>query len=131
MRELEFFNTAGALENIGGDEEIYLEILKTFADTYGDNFLEKDAPELLNLERTQILQDLALCEKLGKSFHKIKGASLTVGANKLGEASKALELFFRTEEERSAPNPADKLKTLLDHFEKMYESTIEELQSLF
>ncbi len=131
MQNLEFFDIDGAIENIGGDEEIYLEILKTFADTYGDDFVKKEAPGVLDLPSAQILQDSALCEKLGKTFHKIKGSSFTVGANKLGEVSKALEFFFRHEEERSALNPADKLKSLLEDFQKIYKATINEIKVIF
>ncbi len=131
MRNLEFFDTNDAIDNIGGDEEIYLEILKTFADTYGDDFLKKEAPELLNLDSLQILENADLCEKFGKAFHKIKGSSLTVGANKLGEIAKSLETFFRYEERKSPSDSADELNTLVKNFQEIYKATTEELHSLF
>ncbi len=131
MQDLKFFDTAEAIKNIGGDEEIYLEILKTFAETYGKDFFKSETPEVLNLDLAQILESSDLCHKIGKSFHKLKGSAFTVGANKLGEASKDLEKFLRNDEDKSTPVCEEKLKTMLDHFEKMYEATIKELQSLF
>ncbi len=131
MQKLEFFNSDEAIKNIGGDEEIYLEILKTYADTYGDKFFDENLKEIFDLDGKLVSADPKLCETYGKVFHKIKGASLTVGANKLGEASKDLEKFLRSEDDKTSSTCIEQLKQMLENFKNAYSLTIKELKTLF
>ena len=80
----EILNITSALEMVDGDNELYLSLLDSF-----ENGISYDTNHLLELEGQEDLIPAA------KYVHLLKGAALQIGAERLGEAGKALEDTLR------------------------------------
>lgn len=80
----EILNIRSALDMLGGEKELLIELLKTFVN---DKHLEKQ--KLLELEAK-----LDTSEAAGY-VHYFKGAGRQIGAEKLGESGQALEDLMR------------------------------------
>lgn len=128
MNEPDMLNKNEAIERLGGDEEIYLELLKTFLDVYKND--EKEAAALkflLQGSAEKIIEDTEVFENVRKEAHKIKGAAYTVGANLLGHAALAIEAFFKDGNTSFNEESSDRLQSLLKEFSDIYEKTIMEI----
>ena len=119
MPDTELLNTAEAVSRMGGDEEIYKAVLQTFTETYGPDFP-------LKMQAAAMDGNLFGNERIGQEAHKIKGASYTIGANRLGDAAAALEKAARSPSCPALPeNSLEAAENLLKTFKTAYENTIE------
>lgn len=119
MPDTELLNTAEAVSRMGGDEEIYKAVLQTFTETYGPDFP-------LKMQAAAMDGNLFGNERIGQEAHKIKGASYTIGANRLGGAAAALEKAARSPSCPALPeNSLEAAENLLKTFKTAYENTIE------
>lgn len=78
-------NVINDLKEIG-DDEFLKELMETFI-TQGDEIVEQ-------IEKAYFDNDNVLLSQLA---HKLKGSALNIGANKLGSASKYIELNTKSE----------------------------------
>lgn len=125
-----FLNKESVFENLGIDEEVYREVLETFVSSYEDT--SDDGIKLRNLLQNsaeQILQTPVLCENLCKMSHKIKGAALTIGAEKLGNSAAELETLLKSDNTFEFTDRVCKLNSVLNEFKIAYVSTIREIKS--
>ncbi len=125
---IKFLAMEEAIERIGGDKEIYIELLKTFADTYGND--DSELGIIRNSVSANILNDTQLREKTAKAFHKIKGASLTIGANILGASAETLEHSLKDSEFNCKQENIENYKTFVNKFLANYTDTMKEIFSV-
>lgn len=80
----ETLNLKSALEMLGGEKELLVELLQTFV-----NDKHYDEKKLIELEKNSDTIEAA------KYVHYFKGAGRQIGAEKLGESGQALEDVLR------------------------------------
>lgn len=91
------------LERLGGDDELYQEILSLYIE---------DAPNLIKELKKEICQDsLSVAER---HAHSLKSASANVGAERLRATALEMEL-------NANKGIREELKPLLDFFEQQFE----------
>ena len=83
----EILNINSAMEMVDNDKELYLSLLDSF-----ENGINYDTNHLIELEKEKDLIPAA------KYVHLLKGASLQIGAERLGEIAKTLENTLRGKE---------------------------------
>lgn len=130
MKDFKFLEPAEAIERIGGDEDVYIELLKTFAESYGKN-ADAELEAVLASEAAKVLQDSELRLRAVKAYHKIKGASLTVGANLLGNSAKTLELTLKDETFTFSTESVEKYESFKKDFLEKYKATLQEIIDSF
>jgi HPt (histidine-containing phosphotransfer) domain-containing protein len=101
--EKEVFDKKGALERLGGDEELLKEILGMFLD---------DAPN--QIERMQKQLEAEDLFGLERQAHSLKGAVMNIGGNALEKVAFAIELAARNGE-------LDKARLLVAKLQKEFE----------
>lgn len=104
-------NTAAALELLGGDMELYHDLLKDYIAA-----LPADINDVYTLEQAD-------ADAAARLVHRIKGSSLQAGAEALGAAGQALEDALR---HRTCVS----LTALTDAFVAEYTATVEEARRL-
>lgn len=102
-------NTGEALARLDGDREIYGELITAF--------LQDSQPDIDRLNEAVAMKDP---EKSAYHAHKIKGAALTLGAERLSHHAENLEQASRKGETQD-------FDALFSAMEKEYRSAVEEL----
>lgn len=102
-------NADAALERLDGDREIYGELISAF--------LQDSQHDMDNLNNAVSIKD---CEKSAYHAHKIKGAALTLGAERLSFRAEILEQASRKGEEQN-------IIDLFGDMKREYQSAVEEL----
>jgi HPt (histidine-containing phosphotransfer) domain-containing protein len=98
MEQGEFFDREGALGRLGGDEELFGELVQFFLE---------DTPGLLNLLRSGLQDnDWAPVER---AAHGLKGLASNFGATRAVEAARSVERLGR---DRNLPAAAEALPAL-------------------
>jgi len=106
MAQTDVFDLEKALENIGGDVEIFQEILSVYFDT---------VPQIISELHQGVAQNNV--EMVNRSAHSLKSSARTVGGMALGYAAEKLE----HESLESIPDTIDEHIALL---EKLHEQLI-------
>ncbi len=102
----EILNVTSAMEMVDNDDELYLSLLDSFV-----NGIEYDINHLRELEKQADLIPAA------KYVHLLKGASLQIGAERLGEVAMKLENTLRGKEKGD-------IASLTDSFITAYNATL-------
>jgi HPt (histidine-containing phosphotransfer) domain-containing protein len=95
-------NLQGALERIGGDEELLVDIAAVFLTEY---------PELLNEMQDAVAS--ADADVLQRSAHTLKGSLLAIGAERAAELALELEMQGRQQKAGSATESLRELSIAL------------------
>ena len=121
-----FVNEAEALSRFDGDTEIYLELI--------DTFLESTIADFGAMR--QELQD-GNVKQVAFRAHKLKGASLTLGAEDLASIASTIETTLRERypEEtatgnKAADTPLEAVAKDVDALETVYVQTTGELETI-
>ncbi len=105
-------NVDEALSRLDGDHEIYNELITAFLQDSGSDLNNlREAVSAMNPEKTAYYA------------HKIKGAALTLGAERLSHRAEILEQAARKSEERN-------YETIFGDMETEYHTAVEQLTAL-
>ena len=112
--ELLDFNIIQGLKDLGGDDE------QSFLTEVIGLYLEQ-APGLMDNIKKYYYENEAL--KMSQEAHSLKGASLNIGAKKLSEICKSIEL-------KGKANDMDGISEIIKELDKVYEVSCTELKKL-
>jgi len=110
--EKQTVNIESGLEMMGGDKDLYRELIEEFMKSDG-----------INLEELTKLADSHDYETAASKVHRIKGSSATIGGERLQEICAQAEAIFRGKAEGD-PMP------LLPEIDKRYKEFIVELNKV-
>ena len=96
------FDKKGALERLGGDEELFQEISGMFLD---------DTPNQIERMQKQLKENDLF--GLERQAHSLKGAAMSIGGNALQKGALAIELAARNGE-------VDKARSLVEQIQREY-----------
>ena len=99
----DLFDKAAALENMGGDEELFAEVVEAFNEEY---------PQLLAQIRKALSADDR--DSLCRAAHTLKGTIRTIGAPSIAMIAQQLELTSQSSELNGAEQLCDQLEASLD-----------------
>lgn len=108
--EKQTLNVENGLEMMGGDTELYVELMEEFIKTGS-----------FNIEEVTELAKANNYEAAASIVHRIKGSSATIGGERLQEICAQTEAIFR---HRAEGNPLP----LLPEIDKRYKEFVEELK---
>lgn len=123
---MKFVNETEALSRFDGDTEIYLELI--------DTFLESPIADFGAMR--QELKD-GNVKQVAFRAHKLKGASLTLGAEDLAAIASTIETELRARYPdeiatggKATVNPPDSIAKDVDKLADIYVKTTEELETI-
>ncbi len=99
----------GTMENLGGDPELYREIL--------DFFMEMVPQQLDDLEQVQVAGDVAAVDM---QAHAMKGGAANVGAVAITAAARELELLAKNGSLEGAADLVAKLRADFEELQAAY-----------
>ncbi|QSH94225.1 Hpt domain-containing protein [Treponema phagedenis] len=116
-------NASLALERLGGDTEIYDSLRKTFLEVYADD-IEKSLKPVFSLPVSELFSDA----EAAHVTHQLKGAALSIGAEKLGNLASEINNLLR-EQHTSTEQLIEQLTAMLNDLRKYYAQTRAALQA--
>ncbi|THB72995.1 MAG: response regulator [Gammaproteobacteria bacterium] len=118
LQQSDTIDLASGLKKLGGNKKLYYKILNDFVDTYRR---EKESLFILLNDKDT--------ETLSRKLHSIKGISLNLGLDNLGEIARSAELIVK-DAGLDKQNDFEKAQSLIENFYQLLEDVAAELDKL-